>query len=609
MKTGKGMLPPLSLANGVDFGSAARIGLVDMTLAEKLVVAKARLFAVVVKLRPGSGSGSQQALKGHVIAFDSPGPEVACALYPRLHRLADSISVQFVGSKGQLQASMRRALGCTDLQVRPAVVYAWLRALKALHPEYRDIEIDASPATQAALANAAQQLLASVVLIDSPVDVMMEALTASSRPGGEGDTEATDVDAESSASATGSHGAVLEHVHVTSSQHPTPTETVASMLESVALLLANCDGDSKQAEGDGDVMTSPSAAGPTVPPSVLPAAATAPAAPTLVIGQASTPINEFTSNDVLLYSAYPHLFLTGRGLGTHTAGVPEHVRQHILHQFTCAFARDQRLLFTLLDQLQRHKTSQVLAARVKNDPAAFAAFAAAAADPAFRVKLAEALRDPDGRTAGQVLQQVMKFVTVIGQDAPFGALQRKQVAAQIHALVHRFGLPFLFLTVSVDDTHSALNMRMSFPSTSNTHFPATTTDTGGAEFLSFLEGSQLEFGSVKLSKAHLDKLLAENPVAAAACFQRTMEAIHTTLLGVRMDHNTKTSTPFNSDPHPDVEGNAKTFTEYSGGLFGPVTASFCVIEAQGRGRQVTTIASFIRLPTLCIACRDIVLTL
>ena len=88
-----------------------------------------------------------------------------------------------------------------------------------------------------------------------------------------------------------------------------------------------------------------------------------------------------------------------------------------------------------------------------------------------------------------------------------------------------------------------------------------------------------------------------------------MEAIHTTLLGVRMDHNTKTSTPFNSDPHPDVEGNAKTFTEYSGGLFGPVTASFCVIEAQGRGRQVTTIASFIRLPTLCIACRDIVLTL
>ena len=43
--------------------------------------------------------------------------------------------------------------GGSDLQVRSIVVYQWLHALKALNPQYKDINIDETPEMTTALAN------------------------------------------------------------------------------------------------------------------------------------------------------------------------------------------------------------------------------------------------------------------------------------------------------------------------------------------------------------------------------------------------------------------------------------------------------------------------
>ena len=43
--------------------------------------------------------------------------------------------------------------GGSDLQVRSTVVYQWLHALKALNPQYKDINIDETPEMTTALAN------------------------------------------------------------------------------------------------------------------------------------------------------------------------------------------------------------------------------------------------------------------------------------------------------------------------------------------------------------------------------------------------------------------------------------------------------------------------
>ena len=54
----KGEVPPLSLAAGMDYGSSARLGLPQLTVAEKLVISKARPYAVIVKLKPAAGEAA-----------------------------------------------------------------------------------------------------------------------------------------------------------------------------------------------------------------------------------------------------------------------------------------------------------------------------------------------------------------------------------------------------------------------------------------------------------------------------------------------------------------------------------------------------------------------
>ena len=579
----KGEVPPLSLAAGMDYASSARLGLPQLTVAEKLVISKARPYAVIVKLKPAAGDASQLGLTGHVISCANDGPEAACKLYPRLDRLASSLSVQFVGDKKQLRARMARALGVQHLHVRPAVVYAWLRALKALNPSYADIDIDESEEARLAMDGTAQQLLDNAVVIEDELGVTIERLATAD--GSDLCPQDPPTDDHGAGGEESSNADTLEHVHLTTSAAPPPTNfehTSANTLQAINLLVQSCTEAPGEPDPPSTTSTSAGAAGDTLP---------APIPPRLVVDAAAL-LSEFGDNDRLLYDSFPYLFMTGRGLGQSKSGLPETLRRHLLQQFTCAFAHDHRLIFALLDQLQRHKTAQVMAAKVKNDAVSFKAFAAAVADPEFRASLAAALKDPTGPSATKVIRSVMKYVTVAGADVPFSPLQRKKIATRIYSMVHRFGLPSLFLTISPDDTHSSLNIRCSFPSTNNSNFPATTIPVASipaTDFLDFMQSDQRVFGSV--SKDGLDKLLAGNPVAAAALFQQAMEAVHLALFGIPAEHTVKSTAPFDSDTFLAQAKDKREFVEFSGGVFGKVVASIGVVEAQGRGRYCITYIS------------------
>ena len=584
---GHGKIPPLSLANGLDAGVASRLGLLDLSLAERMVIGMKILFGVVVKLRPGAGAGSQKGLLGNVIAFDSTGVESACEEFPRLHRLDDSIRVHFVGKKNQLALHKAAALACVDLQVRPQVVYDYLEVLKALHPAYKNIRIVRSEANTLAMQQAAENMLKNVVLVDTDLGMAIDHMSDSRLHGADAEGVGHGEPGTGTAGAPlGDPSPALEYVHVTN-MTPSSGTVAQAAADNLASLTMLYDGFASPAVPASDNSAGEVAPDGSLPQPELPSALSSPPPSRHVtITTSSTPTNEFSDNHDLLYSVFSYNFLTGRGLGKGTGGLSEGLRQHLVQQFTCVFAHDQRFLFTLLNQLQRHTVSQVLAARVKNNPVAFAGFSELVADPVFKAKVAEAKQDPTSKVAAEVMRVLMKYVVVAGQTVPFGTVERMRVATKMHALVHRFGLPSIFLTISTDDIHSALNLRMSYPSQDNLHFPATTTtfNPDESDFLQFLQGGQQQLGSVKMNKNNFGQLLASNPAAAASMFQRTMEAVHVALLGLSAEHTTKTTIPFDADPLPAKPGNAKSFTPSPGGVFGKVAAAFSVVEAQGRGR-------------------------
>ena len=50
-KISKGEIPKLSIANGVDFGNPDRLGLVNLSVVERMMVARVRVYHSIVNIR------------------------------------------------------------------------------------------------------------------------------------------------------------------------------------------------------------------------------------------------------------------------------------------------------------------------------------------------------------------------------------------------------------------------------------------------------------------------------------------------------------------------------------------------------------------------------
>ena len=68
--------PPNMVVGGSDFGSPSLLGLEPLSLAERIVVSKVRVFDSIIKLSSHNGGG-QNALKGHVVSFKHDAAEQA----------------------------------------------------------------------------------------------------------------------------------------------------------------------------------------------------------------------------------------------------------------------------------------------------------------------------------------------------------------------------------------------------------------------------------------------------------------------------------------------------------------------------------------------------
>ena len=267
----KGSLPVYSIANGYDFGDAARIGLPVLTLLEKAVLSRCHLYAQIIKLVPARGFGDETyhtALKGHVLVLDHDGPEQISNSLINCD-IQQFVSISFVGTLEQWDIiKMRWKTHSTlrdKLLLNVSSIQKWLYAFQFLkNPQYADIkffELNASEIEY--LQSLSESIINNVEVIDDEVAVSVERHSGSSSSNLLPDSDTID---------NGRNA--LDFVRITNRFHKVPENTNAN-------LTAIRNAFPEQIRN-------------------------------ITVSRSSVPNNEFLQNDKILLRTFPWLFLFGK---------------------------------------------------------------------------------------------------------------------------------------------------------------------------------------------------------------------------------------------------------------------------------------------------------
>jgi hypothetical protein len=186
------------------------------------------------------------------------------------------------------------------------------------------------------------------------------------------------------------------------------------------------------------------------------------------------------------------------------------------------------------------------------------------ADLEFHETLKRGIANPTGKDARSVLARFDKLIRVVGSKTPYSASERASAISTLYAMAQFYGCPNVFFTFNLDDKHTILSIRMSFPTNmGNISFPAV--DDGLTKALQHDEETFV--GDIKLNDYNLIKLINSNPVSAADFFKKTLEAFYEHVVGQKLSRCTQRTVPL---------GSRKK------GIFGRLTAGFHAIETSAK---------------------------
>ena len=113
------------------------------------------------------------SLSGHMISFPQ-SLDCVTSIFPRSD-MDEVIRVQFIGGKASWERMMPM-LGADSgpLQIRPLVVFSWLRRLKETHPLYARIIIDDGEQSVARMEAAIERILSGAIVTDDAASANIE---------------------------------------------------------------------------------------------------------------------------------------------------------------------------------------------------------------------------------------------------------------------------------------------------------------------------------------------------------------------------------------------------------------------------------------------------
>ena len=182
-------------------------------------------------------------------------------------------------------------------------------------------------------------------------------------------------------------------------------------------------------------------------------------------------------------------------------------------------------------------------------------------------------------------------------QVPFGPGGRELGISRMYALTQTFGVPSSFFTFCVDDKHSELRIRLSFPSTSNEVGEFPTGSDGLRDKLRRqasidhhdcadndvdVQGRVFAEGKVDLTELGLRQSAANNPVAAAEVYGFLFDKIFEILFGVHVDNKYRITRPVGAQ---------------SVGIFGRTRAIYAATETQQKLTLHAHVAGMVHFDT------------
>ena len=289
--------------------------------------------------------------------------------------------------------------------------------------------------------------------------------------------------------------------------------------------------------------------------------------------RSQAPLNEFTDNNRLIGEAFWYDFPLGCAFlkkGTQ----PTYVIKALLLHHDNRLACNSDLIFLHANQKQRHAVAQSISARVKLSSYAFKMFCRASMDPEFPHLLKEAKANPTGDSAGKLQRMILPFLDLCGRSVPWSAAERKSLQSELWALARRYGPASIFWTISPDDVHMGLVLRMCTAAKDNESFPSTAGNfeermyRGETPPEILTDGCGISLSLDSELEETLQKLVTSNPVAAAVVYRKLIFAVTKALMHCAVDtSSTKKTVPVSSRPK---------------GIFGTPLANYYVTEVQAR---------------------------
>jgi hypothetical protein len=263
----------------------------------------------------------------------------------------------------------------------------------------------------------------------------------------------------------------------------------------------------------------------------------------LNVNRSADPICEFTDNDSLILRSFPYLFLFGKGIPTR-GSLSQQFLDHLLFQFDGRFATEARLLFLLFNQKQRHLVARSVSKRLsveglKIDVNSNVQILKILKNASFEDSLKEA------RMTGRfpaLLQPLLNHMNITSSALPLSSGEAKMNVSRLVAMLHYFGLPAWWLTISPPEFDNWMSLELAH------------------------NGSNLNRITLCNSKIDRVALCNSNPVAIARGFSNLLQKLVENLFKCPLWNIRKTG-----------EKNHQI------GILGELQAYFIVIESQARG--------------------------
>ena len=583
--------PPNSIAAGIDFGDASRVGLESPTVAEMVVIARVRHFHNVVKIQNnhlvgGRSDFTKSVLRAHSVLFRHDAPLVlSLSLLMKQAKLEDSrslkddlkelfcnmLTIELLGPNYAREKLAYKAKMQTLVQVRPHIVYQWLAVLGVCHRLYRDdpqlSELTNFASFKHVMDEANKEVFQKSIHINEDRALLLEKYLGDDvsqvRSGILHSSDLPSIqNSESAINSTGSTSMNVSYSYVKSASNiekeiagkdPNRSKKMATYIADVAEAFNVDLLDASDQANNEEILKSV---------------------------REEDPMDEFSDMQELLVGAFPQVFMLGqtykrKSLLNHSQ------LEHLLMQYTNAAATNRELLFYLFDCQSRHRVIRNLAAKVRKDPSAFESYAKLVRDQNFQTLIREAKKNPTSDAASEVMRRVLPVLAFGSRENTMSNLVGNPTSiSRGLAMGKRYGGATTLLTVTPDDINNPTGLRLASKSLNNMSFPAVIDE----EFFQQLEkGGEIPvegFVKMPLNYTQRFKVSSQNPVAVAYEFRSMMENIIEILIGCPLDFRPGTNSGqkrtwyFKSKAHN---------SPHHKGIFGYVVAHFGCIETQARG--------------------------